>query len=185
METLVLDFNYQPSGKLSWERAVTQWYKGRVEILESYADREVKSVSFSMKMPAVVRELTRYRRKNAVKFSPENVYIRDRGRCQYCNQVIARQKATYDHVLPRSQGGKTKWDNIVISCLTCNQKKRNRTPEQAGMKLLTDPVHPTSLPNVSRLKFIWRKGMPDEWKSCLMSIGYCFEELECDAWVLG
>lgn len=172
METLVLDINYQPTGRMSWERAITQWVKGKVEIIESYEDREIKSVTFSMKMPAVVRELTKYYRKNAVKFSRENVYTRDKGRCQYCATPVTRAHATYDHVIPRDHGGKTKWDNIVIACFACNQKKRNRTPEQAGMRLLSIPTKPKSLPNTFRLTLTWKKGMPKEWQSFLMDHMY-------------
>lgn len=181
METLVLDFNYQPAGKMSWERAITQWFKGKVEILESYEDRDIKSVTFAMKMPAVVRELTKYKKKNAVKFSRENVYTRDRGRCQYCDKKVSRPEATYDHVLPRDLGGKTKWENIVIACFPCNQKKRNRTPDQAGMKLATTPVKPKSLPNTFRFTLSWRKDMPPEWKDWLASAGYWHAALDEDA----
>ena len=180
METLVLDFNYQPTGRMSWERAITQWFKGKVEVIESYEDRDIKSVTFSMKMPAVVRELSLYKRKNAVKFSRENVYTRDKGKCQYCKQPVPRPKATYDHVIPREQGGKTKWDNIVIACFECNQNKRNRTPEQAKMRLAVRPEKPKSLPNTMRLTFTWHKGMPDVWKSYLYDIRYWHSELEQD-----
>ena len=177
-EVLVLNIDFQPTGRMSWQRAITQWVKGRVEILEEYEDREIKSVTFSMKMPAVVRELTRYRKKNAVKFSRENVYTRDKGRCQYCGKSVARPEATYDHVVPRFHGGKTKWENIVIACHPCNQKKRDRTPEQAGMRLLSTPVKPKHLPNTLRLTLTWKKDMPPEWKDWLASAGYWHGELD-------
>lgn len=180
MDTLVLDFNFQPSGRMSWQRAITQWIKGKIEILESYEDRDIKSVTFSMKMPAVVRELTVYKKKNVIKFSRENVYTRDKGKCQYCGQHVARPNSTYDHVLPRDLGGKTKWDNIVIACFPCNQRKRNRTPEQAGMKLLSIPVKPKSLPTTLRLTLTWKKGMPPVWKDWLASAGYWHAELDQD-----
>lgn len=179
-EVLVLDIDFQPASKMSWQRAVTQWFKNRVEIVASYEDRDIKSVTFSMKMPAVVRELSRYRRKNAIKFSRENVYMRDKGKCQYCNQDVPRPKATYDHVIPRDLGGKTKWDNIVIACFECNQKKRNRTPEQARMKLLSEPVKPKSLPNSLRLTFTWKKGDPPEWKDWLASVSYWHQEIDTE-----
>lgn len=178
METLVLDINYQPTGQITWQRAVTQWVKGRVEIIESYEGRDIKSVTFSMKMPAVVRELTRYRKQNAVKFSRENVYTRDKGKCQYCGNKVPRAKSTYDHVIPREQNGKTKWENIVIACFACNQRKRNRTPEQAGMRLLSVPVKPASLPATIRMTVTWKKNFPPQWKDWLASAGYWHGELE-------
>lgn len=164
METLLLDFYCLPIGRLSWQRAVTQYFKGRVEVLAEYETRDIRSATVSMKMPAVVRELTRYKKKNAVKFSRENVYIRDRGRCQYCGVLVSRTRATYDHVVPRDHGGKTKWDNIVIACFMCNQRKRNRTPEQSGMRLLVEPIRPKSLPSTMKMTFTWLNGMPDEWR---------------------
>lgn len=180
MDTLLLDFSMQPVGRMSWERAVTQFFKGKVEILDSYEDRDIKSVTFSMKMPAVVRELNVYRRKNAVKFSRENVYTRDNGKCQYCAEKVPRAKATYDHVVPRDAGGKTKWDNIVIACFNCNQKKRNRTPEQAKMKLLNTPVKPKFLQNTARFTFTWHKGMPEQWKNWLYDMQYWHSALDED-----
>lgn len=179
-EVLVLNIDYQPTSKMSWQRAITQWFKNRVEIIDSYEDRDINSVTFSMKMPAVVRELTRYKRKNAIKFSRENVYTRDKGKCQYCARNVTRAQATYDHVLPRDLGGKTKWENIVIACLECNQRKRNRTPEGAKMQLSSIPVKPKQLPNTIRLTFTWQNGMPEKWKNWLYDIRYWHSELESD-----
>jgi 5-methylcytosine-specific restriction endonuclease McrA len=180
MDTLVLDYSCKPIGRMSWQRAVVQWMKGKVEIIDSYEDREIKSVTFAMPMPAVVRELTSYKKRNAIKFSRENVYARDKGKCQYCEQRIERAKATYDHVVPKHQGGKTKWDNIVIACFACNQRKKNRTPEEANMHLKTKPVRPKSLPNTLRLTFTWNKNMPPSWKDWLASADYWHSELDSD-----
>lgn len=179
-DTLVLDINWQPVGRISWQRAITQYFKSRIEIIDSYEDRDIRSVTFSMKMPSIVRELSRYRRKNAVKFSRENVYARDKGMCQYCRKKISRAIATYDHVVPKGSGGKTKWENIVIACFECNQRKRDRTPDQAGMKLMQKPEKPKSLPNNIRLTFVWHKGMPESWKNFLTDVSYWHGELESE-----
>ena len=118
METLVLSTWYEPVARISWRRAVTLLFAGKVEVIDEYADREIRSISFSIKMPSVVRFLRALRgRKQGVKFSRENVYLRDGGRCQYCERKVQRSEATYDHVVPRAQGGKTSWDNVVIACL--------------------------------------------------------------------
>jgi 5-methylcytosine-specific restriction endonuclease McrA len=145
---------------------------GKVQIVESYEDRDIKSVTMSIKMPAVVRELVYYKRKNAVKFSRENVYARDKGKCQYCGIHLSRPKVTYDHVIPSDFGGKTTWTNIVIACFSCNQVKRNRTPEQAKMKLLSKPEKPKKLPNTLNITFTWHKGMPEQWKNWLYDVKY-------------
>ena len=179
-DTLVLDVNWQPVGRMSWQRAITQFYKQRIEIVDSYEDREIRSVTFSMKMPSIVRELKGHKRKNAVKFSRENVYTRDKGACQYCKRRIPRAVATYDHVIPRGSGGKTKWDNIVIACFECNQRKRDRTPEQAGMRLITKPERPKSLPNTFRLTLVWRDDMPLSWRQFCIDTAYWHSELCSD-----
>ncbi len=171
METLVLSNCFQPIDQIGWQRAVTLWWTDKVEILEEYQDRSVQSVTFSMKMPAVVRVLnTTGRRKGSVKFSRENVFTRDKGRCQYCCSKLKAHEATYDHVVPRRMGGLTRWDNVVICCWSCNQKKGGRTPEQAGMRLLLEPVKPKSLPVTFRLAAPHRRTMPTTWAPYLQNL---------------
>jgi 5-methylcytosine-specific restriction endonuclease McrA len=176
-----LDRSYQPVGKISWQRAVTLFFQGKVEVVEEYEDREVRAVTFAIKMPSVVRFLRMLRsRRKAIKFSRENVYTRDQGRCQYCSNKVPRHEATYDHVVPRAQGGRTNWENIVIACIPCNQHKGGRRPEQAKMKLLSVPVKPKKLPDMLHLTFIWRKGMPDSWRNWLRDITYWHGELDSE-----
>ena len=179
METLVLDTSYIPVARVHWQRAITLLFQGKVEIIEEYEDKEIKSVTFSMKMPSIVRFLRALKgKKKAIKFSRENVYTRDKGTCQYCGLKVARPEATYDHVTPRAQGGTTVWENIVICCVPCNQKKGNRTPAQAGMRLLSTPVRPKKLPDHMRLTVQWRPGMPPSWRDWLASHSYWNGELE-------
>lgn len=181
METLVLNASYQPIARVPWERAITLLFLGKVEIVESYDDRLIRSVSFEIKMPSVVRFLRMLgRRKPVIRFSRENVYGRDGGRCQYCARPVSRAEATYDHVVPRSQGGKTNWENIVIACVPCNQSKGGRTPAQARLKLLSVPVKPKKLPESVRLTFTFQKGMPDSWRSWLRDLTYWHGSLEED-----
>ena len=179
METLVLDASYVPVARVHWQRAVTLLFMGKVEVVEEYEDRSIKSVTFSINMPSIVRFIRAMRsKKKAVKFSRENVFARDHGKCQYCGDRLLRPEATYDHVIPRAQGGKTEWDNVVMACTPCNQKKGNRTPAQAGMKLLSTPVRPKKLPDQVRVTFMWKKGMPDSWQQFLSSYHYWNDELE-------
>lgn len=181
METLVLSQSYEPVARVSWQRAITLIWEGKVEVVEEYENWTVKSVTLEFKVPAVIRFLKKvFGRKRAVKFSRENVYARDNGRCQYCATKVARPEATYDHVLPRTQGGQTRWENIVISCVPCNQKKGGRTPEQAKMVLLSQPVKPKKLPDTVRLTFTYRKGMPESWANWLRSTAYWNTELESE-----
>jgi 5-methylcytosine-specific restriction endonuclease McrA len=181
VETLVLNATYEPVARVPWQRAITLLFSGKVEVVEEYEDRKIRAVTYEINMPSVVRFLRLLkRRKAAIKFSRDNVYARDRGSCQYCAGRVARHEATYDHVVPRAHGGATRWENIVIACVPCNQRKGGRTPEQARMKLLCLPVKPKTLPESMRVTFVYQKGMPPTWKSWLRDVTYWHGALEED-----
>src|SRR5262249_31921020 len=111
--TLVLSQGYEPIKVIPWQRAITLLFLGKVEVLEEYGDN-IHSVSLIIKVPAVVRLLRAFRRHaKPVKFSRVNIYARDCYKCQYCGKKASMHELTYDHVVPRSQGGRTEWTNIV------------------------------------------------------------------------
>lgn len=179
METLVLSHAYQPVDRIGWRRAVTLWAAEKVEIVESYDDRTIRSVSIAIQMPSVVRFVYQIRtHRTGVRFSRENVYTRDKGRCQYCGRKVRRPEATYDHVVPRRLGGPTRWENIVIACLACNQHKGGHRPEEVGMTLLSRPERPRSLPPTMR--FTLPRGVPETWKQYLYDIQYWNGSLDED-----
>jgi len=179
METLVLDTGYIPVARVHWQRAVTLLFMGKVEVIEEYEDRAIKSVTFSINMPSIVRFVRAVKgKRRAVKFSRENVFARDHGKCQYFCIRLSRPEATYDHVLPRAQGGLTTWENVVICCVPCNRTKGNRTPAQARMKLLSTPSRPKTLPDHLTITVSWRTGDPDSWQQWLSSYGYWNGELD-------
>ncbi|MBL9038068.1 MAG: HNH endonuclease [Archangium sp.] len=181
METLVLNAAFQPVARISWQRAISLLFLGKVEVIEAYEDKTIRSISFEVKMPSVVRFMRLLRRHTpVVRFSRENVYARDAGRCQYCASKVSRSEATYDHVVPRSQGGRTHWENIVIACVPCNQKKGGRTPEQARMALRSVPLKPSRLPDSVRIGFMFHKGMPASWQNWLRDLTYWYGDLEED-----
>ena len=161
MRTLVLDQGYQPHRIVSWQRAVLMVFDGKVEVIEEYDD-DIRSVTFVIKMPAVVRLLRAVRGKRGVKFSRMNVAIRDGFKCQYCARKLPLNKLTYDHVVPSSQGGTTCWENIVMACFTCNGRKAARTPREAGLTLLKQPVRPSWLPVVA-FKIDPSLSVPETW----------------------
>jgi len=166
MQTLVLDQGYQPHRVISWQRAVLMLFDGKVEVVEEY-DEDIRSVSITIKMPAVVRLLRAVRRsKPAVKFTRINVASRDDFRCQYCGQKRSLKKLTYDHVIPKARGGRTCWENIVMACYGCNSAKGNRTPEEAGLTLLKKPIKPRHLPYVP-FRIDRSTSVPDAWASWL------------------
>lgn len=167
--TLMLDQGYAPVKVIPWQRAMQLLFLGKVEVIEEY-DREVRSTYLVMKIPAVVRLLRAFRRhKKPVKFSRVNIYGRDGYACQYCGEKKSMHELTYDHVVPRAQGGKTTWTNIVSCCVECNSRKSGRTPEQAGMRLLKQPKQPVDLPSL--VLVVSRESAPDAWRDYLYWTG--------------
>jgi 5-methylcytosine-specific restriction endonuclease McrA len=162
MRTLLLNNGYEPVQIIAWQRAMTLLALDKVDVVEEY-DAEIRAASLVLRVPAVVRLRKAYRRfAKPVKFSRVNIYARDGHRCQYCGTVCAIDDLTYDHVIPRSRGGKTCWENIVSACYACNRRKANRTPAEAGMKLLATPVRPTWMPSVQIR--VSAKSVPDAWR---------------------
>ncbi|RME61681.1 MAG: HNH endonuclease [Candidatus Dadabacteria bacterium] len=143
---LLLNASYEPLRVVSWKKAVTLVIMGKVEIIGAY-DYFIRSVSLKIPAPAVVR-LCRYVhvRPQSPPLTRKNLLLRDNYSCQYCNKTLLSSEATIDHVIPRSLGGKYIWENVVVSCKKCNKKKGNKTPEQAGMKLISQPKQPHWLP---------------------------------------
>lgn len=169
LQTLVLTQGYEPIKVVSWQRAITLLSLGKVEVVEEY-ERELRSTHLVIKAPAVIRLLNAFKRhKKPVKFSRINIFARDKYRCQYCGTKKKMDDLTYDHVLPKSQGGKTVWKNIVTACYDCNARKRNRTPENAGMRLRSKPTQPRWIPSMSIR--ISQTSAPDAWRDYLYWTG--------------
>ena len=161
-QTLLLNQGYEPIKVISWQRAITLMFLGKVEVLEEY-DHNIRSVTMVIKIPAVVRLLRAFRRHaRPVKFSRVNIYARDNYRCQYCGKKAPINDLTYDHVIPRSKGGLTNWENIVSACYACNREKASRTPTEARMKLLSVPARPTWMPAVQIR--VSAQSVPDAWR---------------------
>lgn len=159
---LVLDAEYRPLRVVTWQTAIADFFLGKTETIEYSHDRTIRGVTREFPMPSVVRVLKHFKRdKIRVKFSRLNVYVRDRFTCQYCGTRCKAEDLNFDHVQPRSRGGQTSWENIVTCCIGCNDAKGNRTPAEAGMKLMRKPVKPTHLPLVT---VQMRGDVPAEWK---------------------
>lgn len=179
MDTLVLDIAYRPHSRIPWEEAIIKVLIDKtVEVIEEYPDRYINTVSWSVKMPSVIRLIMPIKKEKAVKFSRHGIYARDKGRCQYCGHKVAKREMQYEHVIPRAQGGKTCWENIVVACMDCNQKKAGRTPSQAGMRLLSTPVKPKKLPDMGDQSMFYTPGMPKEWRAYLLDHAYWNVALE-------
>ena len=163
-QTLLLNATYEPLRVVHWQKAITLWCQGKVEIIAEY-DREVRSVSFTIRLPSVIRLLRRIRIRRTidyVPFSRANIYARDNHTCQYCGDGFPTSDLTFDHVVPVAQGGRKDWENIVTCCITCNRRKGGRTPEQARMHLIRPPAKPERSP---ALRITFRlPHAPDSWR---------------------
>jgi 5-methylcytosine-specific restriction endonuclease McrA len=160
--TLVLTPWYLPYRIVNWQHAITLMCLEKVELVVPY-DALVRSPSVSLPLPAVIRmhkkvHADRYR----IRFSRINVFMRDGFRCMYCGQQHRSDDLTFDHVVPRSQGGRTEWENILSACERCNTQKGSRTPQEARMVPLRPPFKPKSLPMRAPRMDLAR--IPDEWR---------------------
>lgn len=183
--TLILNQTWRPHEVIDWRDAVIRMVNGKIDVVVQYDEilahfdartfetfpvlrralRQVMPtdvVGMDVKVPAVAVLRRRVGVvKGGVKFSKPNVCLRDNFSCQYCGEKLPMSQLNYDHVVPRRQGGKTVWENIVVSCYPCNERKGGRTPDEAGMRLLTVPVKPKVLP--MNEPFIDTTNAPVEW----------------------
>ena len=161
---LVLNASFEPLHIVTWQRAMQLLFQGKVEVVEE-SEHEIRTVRFTIKVPAVLR-LLKYvplcRKKEIVRFSRMNIFLRDHNSCQYCGIKAGKLQLTLDHVIPIVQGGQKSWENIVTACKTCNQKKGGRTPPQAGMQLVRKPKQPRWLPATNLQMGVVRT--PERWQ---------------------
>lgn len=159
---LVLNATYEPLSVVSVKRAVVLLLKEKAELLEA-AEARLRAEQFSMPVPLVIRMVyyVRIPRYMVLPLSRRTVLARDQYTCQYCGVAPGRPELTIDHVLPRSRGGETEWDNVVTACRSCNQRKGNRTPKEAGMPLDRLPSRPRFIAlaflGESRDREVWSK----------------------------
>ena len=141
--TLLLNSSGQPIAIISWKRALELDFQDKVTILEFYEDMVAHSPNAAFEIPAVLvlKQYLRYR-PFRVRYGKKNVFLRDDYACQYCGDQPGAAKLTLDHVVPSSRGGKSCWDNVVTACESCNHRKANRTPKEAGMPLRSTPTRP-------------------------------------------
>lgn len=147
LRTLVVNADMQPLSWAplsvwNWQDALVAVVQERVIQVKSYADVHVHSASRAFEVPAVVA-LKNYRTRSKVAFTRYNLFLRDGFRCQYCGNTYSTKELTFDHVVPRSKGGRSEWTNIVAACSADNLRKADRTVAQAGLKLIRAPYEPT------------------------------------------
>lgn len=143
--TLVLNAAYEPIHLVSWEKAMCLVFTAKAEIVAEY-DHMIRSVSQIFRMPSVVRlkkYVRTFKRTMNARCTRRNILMRDRYSCQYCGLRCSPTTITIDHVMPRSRGGRTTWENVVAACHPCNRRKADHTPEEANMHLAKKPRRPT------------------------------------------
>ena len=140
---LVLNATYEPLSIVSVQRAVVLLLKEKAELVEAAAER-LHASRTSVPVPLVIRLVYYVRIPHPVVLAPtrRSVALRDNFTCQYCGATPGRGLLTLDHILPRSRGGPTTWENVVAACRTCNMRKGNRTPDEAHMVLRKTPGRP-------------------------------------------
>jgi len=172
---LVLNADYRPLSYLPlslwrWQDAINAAFLDRVTVVAEY-ETEVRSPSIAVKLPSVVVLRNYVKPARYPAFTRFNLFLRDGFACQYCG---AMGELTFDHVVPRSRGGKTAWENVVAACGACNLKKSNMTVRQAGMSLNRLPRRPTS----GELQNKGRKFPPNHLHESWMDFLYWDAELE-------
>ncbi len=164
-QVLVLNASYEPLNITSWRRAVVMVLKGKAEGVEHDWGRQIRA---DLMQPTVIR----LRQFVHVPYRPlpltrRNLFQRDGHRCQYCG--CRHERLSVDHVLPRSRGGQDTWENVTTACLSCNVRKGNRTPREAGMALARSPHRPLSGPGFEASRLI-HAGHHREWAKYVIGL---------------
>lgn len=144
---LVLNADYRPLSYFplsiwSWQDAVKAIFRGSVVVLSEY-ERVVRSPTQEIRLPSVLALKEYIPAGRSPAFTRFNVFLRDEFACQYCLEDFKAHELTFDHLIPRSRGGRTSWTNIVAACQSCNIRKGDRTPEECGMRPPIEPHQPT------------------------------------------
>jgi len=146
---LVLSTGYEPMFKTDWKRAISAVICGRAEVVETHDELCIRTVKGSIPFPTKVRFIngTFVGKIKGLKRVPKptkrNIWSRDLGECQYCGMKVSLDKATIDHVIPKSRGGRNTWENVTLACAPCNQKKGSSLLEHLDISLRNTPSKPT------------------------------------------
>lgn len=178
---LVLNADFRPLSwcplsKWPWREAVHAVLLGRVDVLREY-ERTVRSPTHEMRLPSVVVLREYQSLSRLAPLTRFNLTLRDEWRCQYCHQLFATEDLTFDHLIPKSRGGLSTYQNLVLACRQCNNQKANLMPEAAkkrGLWPARMPRHPT----LHELNEIGRRHPPDQLHSDWMDVLYWDGELE-------
>jgi len=155
--------SYYPLSLWPWQTAIKAIFLERVDVVATY-EREVHSPNLNMKIPSVIALKQYVKPSEFPAFTRFNLFLRDRFICQYCGSP---HNLTFDHVVPRRLGGRTTWQNVATACAPCNMRKGGRTPAQAGMRLMVQPIRPTSWQLQERGRAFPPNYLHDSWHDWL------------------
>ena len=149
---LVLDASYRPIKQISWQKAMILFFQDKIEVIREYDDTWINSPSQKFKLPSVIRLINYiFKLPWGIKLTRTNIFVRDRGKCQYCDKKLNKGRFTIDHVIPRSKGGKTVWENLVTSCARCNTRKGDSLLKDSDFILKNKPIQPKNTFFISTL----------------------------------
>jgi 5-methylcytosine-specific restriction endonuclease McrA len=168
---LVLNADYRPLSYFplstwNWQETIKAIFLDRVLALSHY-DRVVRSPSSVLRLPSVVALKEYIPQNRRPPFTRFNVFLRDRFSCQYCGDGRSAPELTFDHLVPRSRGGRTSWTNVVTACTGCNLAKGNRLLEECGMRPLSKPRVPTTFELQERGRAFPPNFLHESWRDFL------------------
>ena len=163
--------SYYPLSLWPWQEVIKAVFLDRVDVVASY-DHVVHSPSFEMRLPSVVALKQYVAQDRPPAFTRFNLFLRDGFACQYCGD---RAELTFDHVIPRSRGGRTTWENIVTACAPCNLAKGGRTPREAGMHPRAAPERPSMFELQERGRRFPPNHLHESW------LDYLYWDIELEA----
>ena len=177
---LVLNADYRPLSYFplslwSWQDAIKAIFRDSVVVVSEY-EKVVRSPTQELRLPSVLALKEFVPAAQYPAFTRFNVFLRDAFSCQYCAEPFKANDLTFDHVIPRSKGGRTSWDNIVAACQDCNTIKGNRMPDHCNMH----PMHEPRQPTIHELQANGRKFPPNFLHESWGDFLYWDTELDCD-----
>jgi 5-methylcytosine-specific restriction endonuclease McrA len=162
-QVLVVDVSYKPVKVVPWEEAICRVLSDRFSVLD-YSEKFVYSAQDKWFLPEIIVSPKSHRIRKKVKFDYDLVNARDNYVCAYCGEKYPHKYMTVDHIFPQHRGGKDSWENCITACKSCNNAKGGKTPEEAGMKLLYQPITPANTLELTlfhlKLKEEWMPYMP-------------------------
>jgi 5-methylcytosine-specific restriction endonuclease McrA len=161
MKILLLNSAFEPLNFINLRRAIRLYMNDKVDAI-SFWDSKIRTAEKELDFPSVLRLRKYYKIPFARgKFNRKAVFRRDLYVCQYCQEQVTAGSATLDHIIPSARGGVNSWLNCVTACKPCNIKKRDRTPEEAGMALITAPIIPNKIITID---YILEKPKHPDWQ---------------------